>query len=153
MPLALLVMLLYATGIVFFNRIRPLITVDRVVGIGKITTNITVPDSRFKKYFACRDEIYNEYNVTNKMIQTMNCNTIGLELGNDDWEYPFFINSYHTEISPVSINVGNMSKHISPGVREIDCIVSTTTNSQYIEYKGRKFYNLLPANKLVWFYK
>ena len=66
---------------------------------------------------------------------------------------PTATNNDYTINNEVNINVANMSKHISPGAREIDCIVSTTTNSQYIEYKGRKFYNLLPANKLVWFYK
>ena len=153
MPFALLVMLLYAFGIVIFNRIRPLITVDGVIGFGKVTSSITVYDSRFKKYFACREEIYDEYNVTNNLVQKMNCNTIGIELGNDDWEYPFFLNCYSTEICPVSINVGNISKSIPPGTHVIDCIVSTTTNQQYIEYKGRKFYNLLPANTLIWLYR
>ena len=86
-------------------------------------------------------------------MQKMNCKTIGVELGNDDWEYPLFMNCYKTEISPVNINVKNISKNIPPGNCKIDCIVSTTMNKQFIEYRGKKFYNLLPANKLVWFYK
>jgi len=153
MPAALLVMLLYAFGIVIFNRIRPFITVDHSMGFGKITTNITIFDSRFKKYFACRDEVYNEYNVTRNLIQKMNCNAVGVELSDDDWEYPLFMNSYNKEISPVSINVQNISKNIPPGAHEIDCIASTTTNKHFIEYRGKKFYNLFPGNTVIWLYR
>ncbi len=153
MPAVLLILVVYAFGIVLLNRIRPLITLDRSSGFGKITTNINVSDSRFKKYFACRDEVYNEYNATKHLMQEMNCNTIGLELGHDDWEYPLFLECYHADICPININVDNVSKSIPSGTHKIDCIVSTTTNKHFIEYKGRKFYNLLPAHTQVWIYK
>jgi len=153
MPVALLLLVLYASGIVMFNRIRPLITVDYFMGIRHITSNIAVFDTRFKKYFACRDEIYNEYNATRNLMQKMNSTNVGIELGNDDWEYPLFMNCYYTKVSPVHINVENISKNIPPALQAIDCIVSTTANKPFIEYKGKKFYNLVPANTVIWIYR
>jgi hypothetical protein len=71
-----------------------------------------------------------------------------------DWEYPLFCQFYGKDIRPVHIKVtDNISKEIPVQTNTIDCIVSTTLNSNAINYSGKSFVNQSIGNDRIWIYK
>ena len=108
---------------------------------------------RYAKYFTGNITLCDEYTGITESMQKSGYKNIGLILGIDDWEYPFFTQCFSRQINPVYINVDNFSK-AAPSVQvNIDCIVSTTVNKAFIDYKGRRYANKLARNKIVWLYE
>lgn len=150
----ILVIIFYAFCIVLFNNSRPIITLTHCFSFGQITQPISIFDSRYKKYFANRSEIYDEYNSVVKKIDKMNYINVGLFLGGDDWEYPLFCKFYDKVVNPIHLNVNNITKKANfCNEKKIDCIISTTLSDSIIEYRGKRFYNLYTKNKNIWLYK
>jgi len=113
----------------------------------------TVFQSRYQKYFVGNPPLYKEYAAINSRTEQLNYKNIGLILGVDDWEYPLFTNCFNKEINPVYINVDNYSKIEPACTGNLDCIISTTTNLPYIDYKGKRFINKTIHNKVIYLYE
>lgn len=140
------ILIIYAFGLILFNKSRPILS-------NEYTSPIKLTDNRFKKYFTNRPELYNEYKFVLDNIYKINAKNIGLILGTDDWEYPLFTTSYIENINPIHLKVTNISKKIPIKINTIDCIVSTTTNSTFINYNGKQFKNMNEQNSLIWIYQ
>lgn len=132
--------------IILFNCSRPYIS-------NRFTKIISITDNRYKKYFADRPNLYEEYNSTVENINKMNYKNIGILLGHEDWEYPLYSQFYGKGINPIHINVSNITNKYFTNFKKIDCIVSTTVNDSVINYNGIRFHNLNPGNKIIWLYK
>jgi 4-amino-4-deoxy-L-arabinose transferase-like glycosyltransferase len=141
--------LIYALIIVSRNVTRPYINSQRPY----VSSNMAIFDTRYQKYFANVPGYYNEYCAIVKNIQQLNYKNIGLILNDDAYEYPLFTHCYTSPINPVSIFVNNDTKNIKPYINTVDCIVSTTVNHPFIEYKGKRFYNQDAKNKYVYLYE
>lgn len=116
-------------------------------------SKVSFTDTRFKKYFAIRPELYYEYMTINKQIVKFNNKNIGLILGGDDWEYPLFTEIYSKEIFPIHINVTNKTKDLNPLFNmNIDCIVSTTVRDSLIIYNEEIFYNKSLNNQHIYYF-
>lgn len=140
------ILIIYAFGLILFNKSRPILS-------NEYTSPIKLTDNRFKKYFTNRPELYNEYKFVLDNINKTDAKNIGLMLGTDDWEYPLFTTSYIENINPIHLKVTNISKKIPIKINTIDCIVSTTTNSTFINYNGKQFKNMNEQNSLIWIYQ
>jgi hypothetical protein len=140
------IVILSALLVVLFNNSRPFLS-------NRFTRKISITDNRYKKYFANRLKLYEEYNATIANISKMNYKNIGLILGRDDWEYPIFSQFYEGGINPIHINVSNQTKNIPLKQTNIDCIISTTINDTIIDFNGKRYYNLNSKNKIIWLYK
>lgn len=140
------VIILYALLVIVSNSSRPFIS-------NRFTSNIFIKDNRYKKYFANRPELYEEYKATLENVNEMNYKNIGLILGVDEWEYPLFCQFYGRKINPIHINVSNITKDIPINFKNISCIISTTLNDTVIGFNGKRFYNLNLKNNNIWLYK
>ena len=127
---------------IVFNNLRPLIE------NGKLTKNISLSDSRFEKYFANQPQLYGDYK---SVIKEINANeAIGLIMS--DWEYPLFYNYYFSYIKPVAINVNNITSKTSTETPEVKCIISNTINQAFIDYNGKRYFNISTKNSYLWIY-
>lgn len=127
---------------IIFNNLRPLIE------NGKLTKNISLSDSRFEKYFANQPQLYGDYK---SVVKEINSNeTIGLIMS--DWEYPLFYNYYFSYIKPVAINVNNITSKARSETPEVNSIVSNTINQAYIDYDGKRYFNISTKNSYLWIY-
>jgi 4-amino-4-deoxy-L-arabinose transferase-like glycosyltransferase len=107
----------------------------------------------YEKYFIGNVPLYAEYNAINSIVQKSPYKNIGLIFGVDDSEYPLFSQCFSRQINPVYINVDNFSKADYADPVKIDCIISTTVNKPFIDFKGRNYLNKTPGNKIIWLYK
>jgi len=107
---------------------------------------------RYKNYFLGNPSLYPEYDSINRSLQKSIYKNIGLIMGVDDWEYPLFTRAFSTEINPIYIEVDNFSKNAPPVPDNVDCIVSTTVNKPFIDFKGSHYINRTPADKRIWLY-
>ncbi len=113
----------------------------------------TILQDRYKKYFVGNALLYKDYSAIRQNIQLADHHKTGLILGVDSWEYPLFNSCFsHAEV-PVYISVDNFSKAAAAFDNKVDCIVSDTIHTSYIDYKGKRFINRTPQNKLTWVYK
>ena len=127
---------------IVFNNLRPLIE------NGKLTKSIALDDNRFQKYFANQPQLYSDYK---SVIKEINANeTIGLIMS--DWEYPLFYNYYFSYIKPVAINVNNITSKTSSETPEVNSIVSNTINQAFIDYNGKRYFNISSKNSYLWIY-
>jgi hypothetical protein len=140
------IIVFYAFLIVLFNNSRPFLS-------NSYTARISITDNRYKKYFANRPNLYDEYNAIVENVKKSNYKNIGLILGTDDWEYPLFCQFYGKGVNPIHINVSNISKDISLNLNNIDCIISTTLNDTKIDFNEKNFYNQNINNNVIWLYK
>lgn len=76
----MVVLVLGATPWVVYNSSRP------VVGQRSIFSS-----SRAERYFANRPSLYEPYDRSAQFLANSRCSDIGLMLGGDDWEYPFWV--------------------------------------------------------------
>lgn len=147
--------LFYAFILVLFNFSRPYITCNKRIHGYNITSPMPVFANRYIKLFATNTQptAYNEYRTISENIKTSNYKNIGLILNDDSWEYPLFTDCYTRELNPIHINVKNYTARIAGYNNNVDCIVSTTTNAPFIDYKGKRFYNQNIKNAAIWYYK
>jgi len=78
-PLAI-VLILGALPWVFMNHSRPLIGAENILNT-----------SRIEQYFASRQNLMSTYIEATNFVTQRNCSDIGLAMGNDHWEYPFWV--------------------------------------------------------------
>jgi hypothetical protein len=133
------VMLAYAFMVVLHNSKRPY--------AGAIL------NPRSQKYFIGKPADYEAYNAINQNIRQANYRNIGLMVREDDWVYPFFSDCFSKEIHPVYIGINNLSKVLSTGADSVDCIISTTTTTPFIDYNGKRFYKQQGAVLTIGLYK
>jgi hypothetical protein len=146
LQIIIIINIAYASFIIMCNNTRPFWT-------NRYTVKINITDDRFKKYFADRLNVYEEYDSIAKDITISNYRNIGLILGEDDYEYPLFNRIYSKEINPIHICVtNNISKKIPQQVNSIDCVVSTVLNDSLAQFNGKKYFNKNRKNKLIWLY-
>lgn len=146
--------LFYAFIIVTFNYSRPLVTYTKQVHAYTVTSPISVFSGRFIKLFAASSlKSFTEYSAVNDGIKSSHYKNIGLITDDSGWEYPLFIDCYKRELNPIHINVRNYTGGIRGYNDNVDCIVSTNTNTAFIDYKGERFYNQNIKNTVVWYYK
>lgn len=99
--IALIILLLFSSLTwVFFNRYRPI-----------IGSNSIFQTSRTEQYFSNRPYLKNTYIQAVEFLNANKCANVGLLLGNDPWEYPFWILAQQNEetIKFQHINVTNIS--------------------------------------------
>jgi hypothetical protein len=147
--------LFYAFLLVLFNFSRPYITYPKIVHGFMITSPSPMFGNRYAKIFASNTliEPYQEYKAIKNDITARNYSNIGLILDFNALEYPLFNNCYTRRLNPVHIFVTNYTKDIPGYDTPVDCIVSTTINKPFIDYKGTRFVNQTPQNKVIWYYK
>jgi 4-amino-4-deoxy-L-arabinose transferase-like glycosyltransferase len=136
----MVVSLLYALLLVARNATRPFLSAE-------------IKDNRYEKYFENRPYLYNEYQQTLANIHRLNYKSIGLVMGANDWEYPLFAGCFSEKLEPVYVNVKNNSGAIRNEITAVDCIVTTTLNQPFIDYKGKRFYNQDSKNSYLHFYR
>jgi hypothetical protein len=97
--------LLFVYGIPFLlvNQSRPLISPAKIVSLVYSSDNQMVEKFKLKYdysilntdrnqlYFANRPELYADYKNAIRVAMNAGTNKIGLYLGEDDWEYPFWV--------------------------------------------------------------
>ncbi len=140
------IIVFYAFFLIVFNNSRPYLSAP------PLTRDISVLDSRDKKFYANKLMLFDEYEAIKEEITAKNFKNIGLILANEDWEYPLFRDVYTRPLRPVHILVTNITSAAPFPVESVDCIVATTMNTKFIEYKGKRYVNRSPENKYAWFY-
>lgn len=117
--------------------------------------NAQLKKSRDEKYFMAKPWLFEEYSGISKKINALNLKNIGLILGDGDadFEYALFTKCYSTPINPIYINVDNYTNNSRHFAEKVECIVATSGNKPFIDYKGQRFYNQNPNNKLVFLYR
>lgn len=147
--------LFYGFLMVIFNYSRPYIPCPKIVHGFMITSPSSLFANRYAKVFASNTSIepYHEYKEINTDIAKYRFSNIGLVMGMNDWEYPLFNDCYKRYMNPVHIFVSNYTRYIPGYETSVDCIVSTTMNKPYMDYKGTRFFNQKPENKVIWYYK
>jgi len=86
---------------VFFNRYRPIIASNSILHV-----------SRNEQYFSNRPYLKDTYIQAVEFLNAKQCSNIGLLLGNDPWEYPFWVLGQQIHQNPLQfqhINVNNIS--------------------------------------------
>ncbi len=140
------VIIVYAFFVVLFNSSRPYLSAP-------FTRNVSVFDSRTKKFYANKLALFEEYEAIRNEIEQLEYKNIGLILGREDWEYPLFRDIYTRPLRPVHVMVNNVTASAPVQVEQVDCILATTVNDDFIDYMGRRYVNQSPVNKYVWFYR
>ena len=76
---------------VFYNYSRPVIPwAFEVEGRSSLGGSHVFAD-RTEQYFSHRPELEKPYVGAAERIRSLDCSDIGLDVGNDDWEYPFWV--------------------------------------------------------------
>lgn len=145
LKIAVTIALVYAFMVVLFNSTRPYLST-------RFTTNISVTDLRAKKMYANKLYQYEEYESVSAEIKQLGFKNIGLILGREDWEYPFFRNAYTDPLRPIHVKVRNVTGSVFVKRPGVDCIISTTVNDSIIYHQNKRFKNQTSDNKFVWFY-
>lgn len=140
------IIMVYAFLVILFNRSRPYLSAS-------FTRDVSVFDSRAKKFYANKLFLFDEYELIKNEIERLNNRNIGLMLDREDWEYPLFRDVYTRPIRPVHVMVDNVTAAAPVQIENVDCIVATTMNDDFINYKGKRYVNQSPHNKYVWFYR
>ncbi len=145
----------YSFVLVLFNCIRPFIQNGRVFHGYLISGGGSIFYPRGIKLFYGdgAHSAYPEYTAINNDIRKSNYKNIGLILADEGRQYPLFIDCYTRELNPVHIMVPNYTKNNTGYNDNVDCIVSTSTHQQFIDYKAKRYYNQNMKNLTVWYYK
>jgi hypothetical protein len=141
------VMLIYALGIIVFNRTRPFISFPPV------TESISIKDTRFKQYFTDKQSVYPEFLKIERYILATQHKRIGLYIDWNEYEYPLFAQSYTNGRVPVHIMTrGNPSALLPLKDKRVDCIVSTKVYLPYMDYEGERYYKQNEGSQLISLY-
>lgn len=127
------------------NSLRPIISSE------DFTKAINLNDTRYKKYFSNRLQVYPEYQQIATLLKENNPKKVGLILS--DWEYPLFADSYNVKKELRAINVTNITNKIIQDTDNITIIVSDKDKKEYIQYQGKKYVNQTMDNTFIWLYK
>ena len=94
-----------------------------------------IQKERSSLYFINRPELEKVYREAASMIDSLDVHSIGLDLTEDDWEYPLWVLTSNKLFT--NINIGNVSSSLIPETQPIDLIFSSRSKSLYsggIEY-------------------
>jgi len=86
---------------VFFNRYRPIISTDNIFQV-----------SRIEQYFKNRPKLQKPYTQAVEYLNSKQCSTVGLMMGQDAWEYPLWMvmqQKFGNKFQLQHINVANGS--------------------------------------------
>jgi hypothetical protein len=122
-------MMLYCIPFAVNNESRSLISLD------------WLEKKRTELYFQNRPNLYASYKEAIKFLQNANANDIGLYLGEDDWEYPFWAlakagGESNTSIRFRHVGVSNSSKTLSKAAL-LPAYVISTKDIAHWEDKGK----------------
>lgn len=118
---------------VFFNKYRPIIDSHNI-----FQTN------RIEQYFSNRPYLKEPYVEAVNFLQSKGCSNIGLSLGNDPWEYPYWEIWQDTKKQTVKmqhINVTNISAQLSnqsPYKDFIPCAIMTMETKRSKQEKSQE---------------
>ena len=104
--LILVVFILSSLPWLFLNKYRPIFH----------PTNSILVVNRMDQYFSNRPELLEPFKETVKFLNSQNCPKIGLQMGNDAWEYPLWVmlqNSQPQNLEIRHINVDNASAKLA----------------------------------------
>jgi hypothetical protein len=101
---------------IFFNESRPLIANSQIVETDRVINLFN--QSRYDMYFINRPDLQAPYTEATEWLRSQNCSQIGLSIGGNTWEYPFWIllgNEINGEIVQIKhVNIANKtSEHTS----------------------------------------
>ncbi|AVH67684.1 hypothetical protein CDG77_08995 [Nostoc sp. 'Peltigera membranacea cyanobiont' 213] len=126
---------------VFLNRFRPIIDSNNIFQV-----------SRIEQYFTNRAYLKTTYTGAVEFLNSKKCSNIGLSMGNDPWEYPFWVlwRQNNQEIVKIQhINVTNISavlekedyyKDFEPcGIISMETKKSKHSKYQKINFKGKTY--------------
>lgn len=100
--LIVVILLLGAVPWVVFNSSRPVIGERSIIGT-----------DRDARYFANRPSLYEPYKRSAQFLTGSRCSDIGLTMGGDDWEYPFWVflsENHRRKVRLEHVNVPNISR-------------------------------------------
>lgn len=118
------------------------------------TKNISINDSRFKKYFSNQPYLFDEYKAVQNLIYKNSPKKVGLIISDwQYWEYPLFSYFYYEKINILCINVENITNKIHQNTKNVDAIISTNPITDSIFFEGKKYINNTPNNLYIWYYK
>ena len=138
----------YATFITVFNYTRPFFNYK------KITSQISISDSRYKKYFMNQPLIYPEFQKFHTLLTREKKQlNIGYISHLDGWEYPITcvifekhnINFDHIRVSNSS------SKYVKN--KDYTYIFSSYIKQDTIHHNSKVYKNLSPKNNFLFYYK
>ncbi|WP_244329355.1 glycosyltransferase family 39 protein [Tolypothrix sp. PCC 7910] len=100
-----IILLISSFSWLFFNRYRPIVDSHNI-----FQTN------RIEQYFSNRPYLKDPYVGVVNFLQSKGCSNIGLSLGNDPWEYPYWeiwqtkriaVNMQHVNVTNISAQLSN----------------------------------------------
>ena len=114
----ILSMVLYSVPFALDNKTRSLISAE------------WKNDDRMQLYFTNRPDLFNDYNTAMKFLEEKNNEKVGLYLGSDDWEYPFWefarrYENYGRSMTFRHIGVNNVSMTIGEDVQLPIYVIAT----------------------------
>ena len=138
------ILIIYGFCIILFNPSRPFIT-------NHLTKEISINDTRFKKYCANFLKYENDYKTVRYYLKKYK-DKVGLELGGDMWEYLLYYDIYSSNKKLASpINIANVSSKLhNTKVKDFDYIISFKDSSVFT-YKS-VVYHKKQKLKLFCFY-
>jgi hypothetical protein len=126
---------------VFFNRYRPI-----------IDSNNIFQTSRIEQYFSNRPFLRGTYTGAVEFLNSQKCSNIGLSMGNDPWEYPFWVllkpnnqkvvKIQHINVTNISANLEKEDsyKNFEPcGIISMETKKSKQKKSIKINLKGKTY--------------
>ena len=139
-----IILVVYAFGIILFNPSRPFVS-------NHLTKEISMNDSRFKKYCANFLKYENDYKTVRYYLKKHK-DKVGLELGGDMWEYLLYYDIYSKKqkIAP-QVNIANASSKLQKKKKNnFDYIISFQDTPTFT-YNSEVFYKIKKL-KLFCFY-
>lgn len=101
---------------------------------------------RMELYFANRHNLYKSYKDVMSVVAKTGASEVGLHLGEDDWEYPFWVFGKVHNIRFHHVGVNNQLKILHTDVRLPEYVIATTAIDNWCE---RKEYSLVYADRYV----
>ena len=142
--LSSIILVVYAFSIILFNPSRPFVS-------NHLTKEISMNDSRFKKYCANFLKYENDYKTVRYYLKKHK-DKVGLELGGDMWEYLLYYDIYSMKqkIAP-QVNIANASSKLQKKkINKFDYIISFQDTPTFT-YNSEVFYKIKKL-KLFCFY-
>ena len=141
-----LVLIAQAFYIILTNYSREFISIENQ------NSTIGINETRYKKYFTNRPNLYPEYDKITNKLAAQKTSKIGLIIHNDSWEYPLYPKLNEQIVEPIHLQVKNYTKSISPNKTRPECIVSDVINNNHLTIMNKKYINQYPKNKFIWLY-
>lgn len=128
----MLLLVLSSLPFIFYNSTRPLLGKENIFAANRID-----------QYFRNNPEAKKQYIAAASFIRSQGCYDLGLSIGGDDWEYPFWVllkkGSQYPRIN--HLNVKNLSGFKSPGPSGIDVSPCAIISSQHTQPSEQLFFN------------